>query len=44
MVAEVAAHLAKLKAQLESAAAEKQQREAENLRLAEQAIGVDRRA
>jgi len=38
MVSEVAAHLAKLSAQLDSAAAEKQQREAENLRLSEQAI------
>ena len=38
MVSEVASHLAKLKAQLDSAAAEKQQREAENLRLAEQVI------
>jgi len=38
MVAQVSAHLAKLKAQLASAAAEKQQREAENLCLAEQAI------
>src|SRR5271157_3723510 len=38
MVSEVAAHLAKLKAQLDSAAAEKQQREAENLRLAEQVV------
>ena len=38
MISEVSAHLAKLKAQLDSAAAEKQQREAENLRLAEQAI------
>ncbi len=38
MVAEVAAHLAKLQAQLDSAAAEKQQRASENLRLAEQAI------
>ena len=36
MVAEVSAHLAKLKSQLDSAAAEKRQREAENLRLAEQ--------
>ena len=38
MVSEVASHLAKLRAQLESAAAEKQQREAENIRLGEQAI------
>ncbi len=38
MVSEVAAHLDKLKSQLDSAAAEKQQREAENLRLAEQVI------
>ena len=38
MVSEVSAHLAKLKAQLESAAAEKQQREAENVRLAEQVV------
>ena len=37
MVAEVSAHLAKLRAQLESAAAEKQQRESENVHLAEQA-------
>ena len=37
MVAEVSSHLAKLRAQLESAAAEKQQRESENVRLAEQA-------
>jgi len=38
MAAEVAAHLAKLKSQLDSAAAEKQQRELENLRLVEQVI------
>ena len=38
MLSEVSAHLAKLKAQLESAAAEKQQREAENVRLAEQVV------
>jgi len=38
MVSEVSAHLAKLKSQLDSAAAEKQQREAENLRLAEQVV------
>ena len=38
MVSEVAAHLDKLKAQLDSAAAEKQQREGENLRLAEQIV------
>jgi chromosome segregation protein len=38
MAAEVSAHLAKLKSQLDSAAAEKQQRELENLRLAEQVI------
>ena len=38
MLSEVSAHLAKLKAQLESAIAEKQQREAENVRLAEQVI------
>src|SRR5271165_4615963 len=38
MVSEVEAHLAKLKAQLDSAAAERQQREAENLRLAELVI------
>ncbi len=37
MAAEVSSHLAKLRAQLESAAAEKQQREAENVHLAEQA-------
>ncbi len=41
MVSEVSAHLAKLRSQLESAAAEKQQREAENIRLAEQADRVD---
>ena len=35
---EVSAHLAKLRSQLDSAAAEKQQRESENLRLAEQGI------
>jgi chromosome segregation protein len=38
MVSEVAVHLSKLKAQLGSAVAEKQQREAENLRLAEQIV------
>jgi chromosome segregation protein len=38
MLSEVSAHLAKLKAQLEAAAGEKQQREAENVRLAEQVI------
>ncbi|HTU57564.1 MAG TPA: hypothetical protein VMF89_04005, partial [Polyangiales bacterium] len=38
MLTEVSAHLAKLKAQLESAAAEKQQRESENVRLAEQVV------
>src|SRR5271166_5130568 len=38
MVCEVSSHLAKLKSQLDSAAAEKQQREAENLRLAEQVV------
>ena len=38
MLSEVSAHLAKLKAQLEAAAGEKQQREAENVRLAEQVV------
>jgi len=38
MTAEVASRLAKLKGQIESAAAEKQQRESENVRLAEQAL------
>jgi len=38
MLSEVSAHLAKLKSQLESAAAEKQQRESENVRLAEQVV------
>ena len=38
MVSEVSARLAKLKAQIESAAAEKQQRESENIRLAEQVM------
>jgi chromosome segregation protein len=38
MLSEVSEHLAKLRAQLESAAAEKQQREAENVRLAEQVV------
>ena len=38
MLSEVSAHLAKLKAQLEAAIAEKQQREAENVHLAEQVI------
>ncbi len=38
MLSEVSAHLAKLKSQLESAAAEKQQREGENVRLAEQVL------
>ncbi len=38
MLTEVSAHLAKLKSQLEAAAAEKQQRESENVRLAEQVV------
>ncbi len=38
MVSEVSAHVAKLRSQLDSAAAEKQQRELENFRLAEQSI------
>ncbi len=38
MLAEVSAHLSKLKAQLEAAVAERHQREAENVRLAEQMI------
>ena len=38
MLSEMSAQLAKLKSQLESAAAEKQQREAENVRLAEQVV------
>ncbi len=38
MLGEVESHLAKLKSQLDSAAAEKQQREAENLRLADQVV------
>ncbi len=38
MLLEVSAHLAKLKAQLEAAASEKQQRESENVRLAEQVV------
>ncbi len=38
MVSELSAHMAKLKAQLDAAAAEKQQREAENVRLGEQVI------
>jgi chromosome segregation protein len=38
MLSEVSAHLAKLKSQLQSAAAEKQQRESENIRLAEQTV------
>ncbi len=38
MLTEVSAHLAKLKAQLESAFAEKQQRESENVRLGEQIV------
>ena len=38
MQSEVSDHLAKLKAQLESAIAEKQQREAENIHLAEQVV------
>jgi len=38
MLLEVSAHLAKLKSQLESAEAEKQQRETENVRLAEQVV------
>ncbi|MGB9255295.1 MAG: chromosome segregation protein SMC, partial [Candidatus Korobacteraceae bacterium] len=46
MLSEVSAHLAKLKAQLEAAIAEKQQREAENVHLAEQVIAwtVEREA
>ncbi len=39
MVAEVASRVIKLKAQIEAAAAEKEQREGENTRLAEQEIG-----
>ncbi len=38
MLSEVSSHLAKLKSQLESAAAEKQQRDSENVRLAEQIV------
>jgi len=38
MLSEITAHLDKLNAQLASAAAEKQQREAENVRLAEQVV------
>ena len=38
MLAEVSAHLSKLESQLQSAAAEKQQRESENVRLAEQVL------
>ncbi len=38
MLSEVSSHLAKLKSQLESAAAEKQQRDSENVRLAEQTV------
>ncbi len=38
MVAEVSARIAKLRGQMESAAAEKQQRENENLRLGEQSV------
>jgi chromosome segregation protein len=38
MLSEIAAHLAKLKSQMESAIAEKQQRESENLRLADQIV------
>ena len=38
MLSEVAAHLAKLKAQLDAASAEKLQRDAENLRLADQVV------
>ena len=38
MLSEVSAHLGKLQAQLEAAIAEKQQREAENIRLAEQVV------
>ena len=38
MLSEVSAHLGKLQAQLEAAIAEKQQREAENIRLAEQTV------
>ena len=41
MLSEVSAHLAKLQAQLESAAAEKQQRENENVHLAEQVVDLD---
>ena len=39
MVSEISTQLAKLKSQLESAVAEKEQRQAENIRLAEQVIG-----
>jgi chromosome segregation protein len=38
MLAEVSGHLSKLESQLQSAAAEKQQRESENVRLAEQVV------
>jgi chromosome segregation protein len=38
MLSEVSAHLSKLESQLQSAAAEKQQRESENVRLAEQIV------
>jgi chromosome segregation protein len=38
MVSELSAHIAKLKSQLDAAAAEKQQRESENVRLGEQTI------
>ena len=38
MLSEIAGHLAKLKSQMESAIAEKQQRESENLRLADQIV------
>jgi chromosome segregation protein len=38
MVCEISAHVAKLRSQLDSAAAERQQRELENFRLAEQGI------
>jgi chromosome segregation protein len=39
MVSEISTQMAKLKSQLESAAAEKEQRQAENVRLAEQVVG-----
>jgi chromosome segregation protein len=38
MLSEVSAHLAKLKSQLDAAAAEKQQRQSENVRLGEQVV------